>query len=206
MPQPEATTAPPGAANPLDKRTCAYCKAEKVVTPETWPYRRGREGHYQAHGARCLECEKVRKAKYEETRDDIAKRLGSPPAPDKDKANGKKPTKLDIDAALKAGGIALNMVAPAVLARIMMYLDDEESVHHVWALEFFAQRILPRKLYEELGGQAAGVGALNDKRPQFIVNVLPAVLGAQGQVYENEIPALPREVAPEPDEQPDPFS
>lgn len=218
MAPPEAPSAPPGADHPQEKRTCAYCKQEKIITPETWPYRKHRAGGtYQAHGARCLACEKLRKAEYEKTRDDIARKLGAKPEP----GDGKKPTKLDIDAALKAGGIALNTVAPAVMARIMMYLEDEESPHHVWALEFFAQRILPRKLYEELGGQAAGVGALNDKRPQFIVNVLPAVPGSQGQVYENEVPRLPpvddeeedpsesvppRQVAAAIEEQPDPFS
>ena len=181
---------PAGTDNPLEKRTCAYCKAEKVVSPATWPHRKGREGHYQAHGARCLECEKLRKAEYEKTRDDIAKRLGAPATPATDKG-GKGIKRLEVDAALKAGAIALNQVAPSVMARMMQYLDDELSPHHEWALEFFAQRILPRKLFEELGGQAAGVGALNDKRPQFVVNILPAVPGAQGQVYENEVRALP---------------
>jgi hypothetical protein len=206
MGSPEASTAPAGADNPQEKRTCNYCKAEKVVTPESWPYRKGREGRYQAHGARCLECEKARKAEYEKTRDDITRRL-APAAPATGKADDKrKPTKLDVDAALKAGGIALNTVAPSVMARIMMYLEDEESPHHIWALEFFAQRILPRKLYEELGGQAAGVGALNDKRPQFVVNILPAQPGAQGNVYENEVPQLAAPVEDEPEASPDPFS
>lgn len=185
-----ATSAPVGADHPLDKRTCNYCKAEKVVTPQTWPHRKGREGHYQAHGLRCLECEKIRKAEYEKTRDDIAKRLGAP-APVAEGKSGKGIKKLEVDAALKAGAIALNQVAPSVMARMVQYLDDEESPHHEWALEFFAQRILPRKLFEELGGQAAGVGALNDKRPQFVVNILPAVPGTTGQVYEHEVPALP---------------
>ena len=198
MGQPDASTSAPGSDNPQEKRTCTTCKAEKVVTPETWVYRKGRTGTYQAHGARCLDCEKTRKAKYEETRNDIARKLAAPAASAKDKAadgktDGKRgKDRLEVEQALKAGGIALNLVAPSVMARMMGYLDDEESPHHVWALEFFAQRILPRKLYEELGGQAAGVGALNDKRPQFIVNVLPASPGGaqSGVTYENGETAL----------------
>ncbi len=186
-------TAPVGADNPQEKRTCAYCKAEKVVTPESWPYRKskGPNGVYQAHGARCMVCEKIRKAQYEATRDDITRRLGVHASTAKADKDGDKPTskakeKLDVAAALKAGSIATNLVAPSVMARIMNYLEDEESPHHIWALEFFAQRILPRKLYEELGGQAAGLGALADKRPQFVLNILPATPSQPaGEVYEN---------------------
>ena len=189
----DTTTSAPGADHPQEKRTCSYCKAEKVVTPESWPYRKGRTGVYQAHGARCMACEKIRKAEYEATRNDIARKLGAPPAPVTEKATGKSKEKLDVAAAMKAGGIALNQVAPAVMARMMQYLEDEHSEHHQWVLEFFAQRILPRKTYEEIGGQAAGVGALNDKRPQFVVNILPAQPGASGNVYENgeATPLLP---------------
>ncbi len=179
------TTAPAGADHPQEKRTCAYCKAEKVVTPESWPYRKGRTGTYQAHGARCMDCDKKRKAEYEKTRHDIVRQLGAPPAPVTEKATGKSKEKLDVAAAMKAGGIALNQVAPAVMAKMMQYLDDEHSEHHQWVLEFFAQRILPRKTYEEIGGQAAGVGALTDKRPQFIINVTTASPGHPGNVYEN---------------------
>jgi len=88
---------------------------------------------------------------------------------------------------LKAGSFALNHAAPGVMARIMEYLEDPEHKHHLWALELFAQRILPRKLYEELGGQAAGVGALSDRRPMFVLNVLPASPSApQGTVYDQD--------------------
>jgi hypothetical protein len=65
-------------------------------------------------------------------------------------------------------------MAPAVMAKLLEYFEDDTSPHHQWAIEFLAQRIVPRKLYEELGGQAAGVGSLQDKRPQFILNVITA--------------------------------
>jgi hypothetical protein len=83
----------------------------------------------------------------------------------------------------------LNEYAPAVMARLLEYFEDPDSPHHHWAIELMAERILPRKLYEELGGQAAGVGALTDKRPTFILNV--TTTGAQpGVVYENDIAGM----------------
>jgi hypothetical protein len=54
----ETTTAPAGADNPQEKRICRKCDAEKVVSPLTWPHRKARQGHYQAHGAICIDCEK----------------------------------------------------------------------------------------------------------------------------------------------------
>jgi len=98
--------------------------------------------------------------------------------------------------------VSLNQAAPGVMARIMEYLEDPEHKHHLWALELFAQRILPRKLYEELGGQAAGVGALSDRRPMFVLNVMPATPGApQGTVYDQDgnVQLLPAAIPQEPD-------
>src|SRR5690348_1021296 len=132
MPPPDApTTAPAGADHPQEKRTCGTCKAEKVVTPESWVYRKGRTGIYQAHGTRCLECEKKRKTAYEATRNDITRKLAAPPTSETEKKTGKSKEKLDVAAALKAGSISLNMVAPSVMARVMQYLEDEESPHHL---------------------------------------------------------------------------
>ena len=183
---------PSGADNPPEKKACRICKAEKEARPDLWPHRRGREGHYGAYGAVCLMCEKIRKAKYEERRKELATGVAATLAPttgtpgEKQKAL-KVASKLDVAQALKAGSIAMNQVAPGVMARIMEYLEDPEHRHHIWALELLAQRILPRKLYEELGGQAAGVGALQDRRPMFVLNVLPAQPGAQGgAVYDQE--------------------
>jgi hypothetical protein len=185
-------TAPASAANPQESRTCTKCEAEKVISPETWPYKKGKQGHYQVYGNICLACEKVRKVEYEERRKGIATGVAalSVPAtgtPDEKRKAAKQANKLDVAQALKAGSVALNQVAPGVMARIMEYLEDPEHKHHLWALELFAQRILPRKLYEELGGQAAGVGALSDRRPIFMLNVMPASPGApQGTVYDQD--------------------
>lgn len=137
-----------------------------------------------------MECEKLRKAAYEERRKSIATGVAATlvpetGTPDEKRKALKSASKLDVAQALKAGGIAINQAAPGVLARIMEYIEDPEHQHHQWALELFAQRILPRKLFEELGGQAAGVGALNDRRPLFVLNVLPASVAAPGgAVYD----------------------
>lgn len=198
----ETTTAAAGPDNPQEKRTCSKCNAEKVVSPATWPHRKGREGHYQAHGLRCLDCEKKRKAEYEKRRDDIAQMIAKPPeAPATGKPEDKRKaltaaSKLDVAQALKAGSLVMNQVAPAVLSRLLEYMEDPDSEHHQWALELLAQRILPRKLYEELGGQAAGAGSLVDKRPTYVLNVSVASPGAPGATYENEVPLL--SLAPEP--------
>lgn len=81
------------------------------------------------------------------------------------------------------------------MARVLQYANDPEHKHHLWAVQLLAERILPRKLYEELGAAAAGVGSLNDKRPQFVIQVLPATPEApQGRLIEGEshvVQALP---------------
>lgn len=202
----EPITVAPGADNPQEKRTCRKCAADKIVSPQTWPHRKGRTGHYQAHGAICIECEKQRKAAYEERRDDIVKRVlgtgsvkGKSEKPESaDRKQIAEASKLDVARALKAGSIALNDAAPAVMAKLLEYFEDDTSPHHQWAIEFLAQRIVPRKLYEELGGQAAGVGSLQEKRPQFILNIITANPGDQpaGQVYEHEAPTLPAPAEP----------
>ena len=176
----EPASSAPGPANLIEERTCRKCDQTKPVSPETWPYRKGRQGMYQAHGAICIECEKKRKSEYEARRDKIAVSVSSiAPSDPKGKPDDKRKeitaaNKLDVAHALKTGARVVNEYAPSAMARILEYLEDPESPHHIWALELLAQRILPRKLFEELGGQAAGVGSLNDKRPVFQVNILPA--------------------------------
>lgn len=185
-------TSPPGPANPPEERTCRKCDQTKTVSPETWHYRKVKS-RYQAYGLVCLECKEKQRATYVKRRDAIAAAESSDlrtsvlagGAGDRTKM-AKAANKLDVALAMKAGGRVLNEVAPSVMARIQEYLDDPDSEHHIWALEFFAQRILPRKLYEELGGQAAGVGAIGDKRPQFQINILPAGSASPGRVFDGE--------------------
>ncbi len=175
-------TQQPGPANPPEERTCRRCNDRKVLSPESWPYKKNKAGEYAAHGNSCLLCERKRKQEYEDRRDKIAAMVADVPAAPirghtADKLKQKaavNESKLDVAKALKAGARTLNEYASSALARLLEYAEDPDSEHHIWALEIMVQRILPRKLFEELGGQAAGVGSLNDKRPIFQVNVLPA--------------------------------
>lgn len=187
----------PTSAAP-ETRQCIKCSATKVLSPETWPYKKGRTGQYQAHGNTCRECDRKRQAAYELRRDKI-KAITATAADDSPDA--KKAAKLDVAKALKAGGRVLNEFAPNVLARVLEYAEDPDHPLHQWALDKLVDRILPRKLYEELGGQAAGVGGLHDKRPQYLIQVLPASSepSPTGRVIEGEVqtvqvlPAPPKE-------------
>jgi hypothetical protein len=187
---------PTAAPDAPEIRDCAKCSESKAVSPETWPYRKGRTGRYQAYGAVCLLCERARKAEYEGRRDKIKALVAKV---DDDEKDGKKDTKLDVAAALRAGGKVLNEYAPNVLARLLQYADDPEHPMHQWALDKLVDRVLPRKLYEELGGQAAGIGGLNDKRPIFNIQILPSQPEQPGRVIEHEattVELLPAPVAP----------
>lgn len=196
MGAPESST--PHAPDPAtESRTCRKCDATKQAIPTQWPHRKNRTGFYVPHGGICLACEKARKAEYEKRRDEIALNLGSPEPsapsgkPEDQRKALKDASKLDVARALKAGSQVLNTVAPSVLARIMEYLEDPEHEHHMWALDLLASRVLPKKLYEDLGAEAAGVGGLADKRPMFVLNVNTAMPeGHQPRVVEGEVTDL----------------
>lgn len=152
---------------------------------------------YAAAGNVCLACDKLRKADYEKRRGDIIA-LVAEKEPGTDAKSAKEQSKLDAALALKLGARALNQIAPSVLARLAQYAEDPDSQYHGMALEFFAQRLAPRKLYEELGGEAAGLGELSQRRPSFVVNINPAVpKSLAGRTVEGEVttvqvlPALP---------------
>lgn len=200
-PEGTATTSPAGADNPREKRTCRICKEEKEVVPETWVYRRSKDtGRYHAEGTLCLVCDNRRKKEYRKRRDAIAHEVVATQQEAKS-PSGKATSlaaakKLDVQQALKAGSIAVNQLAPGVMARLMEYLEDPDHKHHMWAMDKLVDRILPLKLYQELGSEAAGGGGLGDRRPQFILNVLPASPERPtGQVYDQDgnlqIPVLP---------------
>lgn len=204
MSQPERPTG--SAPTAPEQRTCGKCNETKTVVPETWPYKKGRQGHYAPHGTTCLACEKKRKAEYEARRDKIAALVKDvPSSPLTSGAAGKSvqreavaTSKLDVAKALKAGSRVLNDYAPSILARVLEYAEDPDSPHHLWAVQLMAERILPRKLYEELGGAAAGIGSLQDKRPQFVIQVLPATPEApEGRVVPGEHTVLAIEAKPE---------
>ena len=180
-------------------RACRACGQEVPVTLETWPHLKGKPV-----GRVCRPCEKARLQAKDENRKVVARAakataelaaqklpVGRPSAGDraaaailaarselstaKDSAASPPIARLEIAHALKQGARVLNENAEMVLTRVLEYADDVEHPHHLWALQLLAERTLPRKLFEELGAAAAGVGGPTDKRPVFVVNVLPAV-------------------------------
>jgi hypothetical protein len=168
-----------------ESRTCSKCDQTKVVAPETWVYKRNRKGRYEVYGSVCKACDLKRQSEYDSRKAEIKALVGAEAKPEP----GLPATapKLDATRALKAGGAVLNKHAPSVLARLLQYADDPDHPLHQWALDKLVDRILPRKLYEELGAQAAGVGGLNDKRPVFNIQILPAQPTApEGRVVEGQ--------------------
>lgn len=168
-----------------ESRTCSKCDQTKVVAPGTWVYKRNRKGRYEVYGSVCKACDLKRQAEYDTRKAEIKALVGAESA----ETAGVPATapKLDATRALKAGGAVLNKHAPGVLARVLQYAEDPDHPLHQWALDKLVDRILPRKLYEELGAQAAGVGGLNDKRPVFNIQILPAQPGApEGRVVEGQ--------------------
>ena len=177
-PQPPESLDTLPAAPESEKKLCANCNQEVPVTPDTWAHKPG-----GTPLKICKACQSARKAESAQA-----------PRPPKKKDRPKKPdssdvksaTKLDVALALKAGARVLNDQAEMVLARLLSYAADPTSPHHYDALKLLAERILPRKLYEELGGTAAG-GQLADKRPQYVIQILPAQPGApEGRVIDGQ--------------------
>lgn len=185
-----------------DSRHCVRCFEEKPYTREHWPSTRGK-----AIGSVCRVCARARKRNYDagykaahiKARADNATSLSLTPSSNtgvsaRDKAPGELPFKqLEIVKALREGAQALNAYAASILNRIFGYAADPASPHHEWALRLIAERIIPRKLYEDLGGQAAGIktgaGAL---RPAVTIIVQPATtVTAEPAVHTVEGERLP---------------
>jgi hypothetical protein len=146
------------------RHVCRNCNEEKPVVPGSWAFKPGGDPLQI-----CLVCQTLRKAEAKAQRE-------------KDRTAGDKPktpreirgdAKLDIAKALKSGAAIANEYVDLVMARVLQYAADPQHKLHGWALEFLAERVMPKKLYEDLGSQAAGVG-LGDKRPQYVIQVLPA--------------------------------
>jgi hypothetical protein len=176
---PESLDTLPAVPEP-EKQLCANCNQAVPVTPDTWAFKPG-----GAPLKICKPCWHARKA-------DSAQAASRPKSPKKDlpkkldSSDVKVATKLDVALALKAGARVLNDQAEMVLARLISYAADPQHPQHWRALELLAERILPRKLYEELGGTAAG-GTLADKRPQYVIQILPAQPNApEGRIIDGQ--------------------
>jgi hypothetical protein len=146
------------------RHVCRNCNEEKPVVPGAWAFKPGGDPLQI-----CLVCQTMRKAESKAARENKPGPDGKPKTPKEIRGDAK----LDIAKALKSGAAIANEYVDAVMSRVLQYASDPTHRLHGWALEFLAERVMPKKLYEDLGGQAAGVG-LGDKRPQFVIQVLPA--------------------------------
>jgi hypothetical protein len=108
---------------------------------------------------------------------------------------------LEIATALRSGAEGLNQRAAGILATLFGYAEKADHPHHEWALRLLAERILPRKLYEDLGGQAAGIKTGQGTiRPAVNIIIQPAAgPGQAGQSFTIEngmaYEGRPREIA-----------
>lgn len=146
------------------RHVCRNCNEEKPVTPGSWAFKPGGDPLQI-----CLVCQTLRKVEAKAQREKERTAGDKPQTPREIRGEAK----LDIAKALKSGANIANEYVDIVMARVLQYASDPTHKLHGWALEFLAERVMPRKLYEELGSQAAGTG-LGDKRPTYLIQVLPA--------------------------------
>ena len=184
----EKYTAVVDAGETAETRQCRMCKSILPYTTEHWPASVGK-----AVGTVCRLCSRNRKRdfdrKYKEMR--VAARTQSlasladtpPPAatgrsvPTTGNARpGELPVRqLEVAKALRVGAARLNEKAEDILRTILDYASNSQSPHHEWALRLVAERVIPKKLYEDLGGQAAGIKAGQGAvRPAVTIIVQPA--------------------------------
>jgi len=186
MERDEADTATP-------VRECTKCRQEKPYTIEHWPNAKG-----NAVGAVCRLCSRQRKRdfdlSYKQAR--VAARTqslatlaemptfvpakGNAVSTSRDANEGELPLRqLDVTRALRIGTKRLNEAAQGILETILEYAGNSQSPHHEWALRLVAERVIPRKLYEDLGAQAAGIKAgQGNVRPAVTIIVQAATPAA----------------------------
>jgi hypothetical protein len=150
---------PEPAGTGSTRRVCRNCNEDKPVVPGAWAFKPGGEPLQI-----CLVCQTLRKEEAKKPR-----KTDGPKTP----AAIRGDAKVDIAKSLRSGAAIANEYADVVLARILGYATDPTHKLHAWALDFLGSRIMPRKMYDDLGEQAAGLGT-GDKRPQFVIQVLPA--------------------------------
>jgi hypothetical protein len=167
------------------RHVCRNCNEEKPVTPGSWAFKPGGDPLQI-----CLVCQTLRKTEAKTARE-TARTAGYKPQTPKEIRGD---AKLDIAKALRTGANIANQYVDLVMARVLQYAADPEHRLHGWALQFLAERVMPRKLYEDLGSAAAGSG-LGDKRPQFVIQVLPA---QQEQPAGRVIDVTPIKILPSP--------
>lgn len=99
------------------------------------------------------------------------------------------PTKISTAAALKHGADVIVREAKSVLELLSLYARDPESPHHEWALQLFADRILPQRAFAQLAIKEAGLEEKGGAMPRVTLNVFttgPANPGDGARVIDVE--------------------
>ena len=148
---------------------CRKCKAALPYTIEFFPVYRGKP-----HGLWCRTCAKQRRkvyeTKYQQVR--IAERnkraaaaavTNPPPASGCTVAQAEAARSIvlpdaetQLAAKMRTEITSLTEAAPVIVATILAHAKNPKHPLHEWALKFIADRVMPKKLYDDLGTQAAG--------------------------------------------------
>lgn len=193
------------AVEPPARRQCHACGEEKETAKASWP-----QSHGKPNGRVCLLCSRAYHKKYKHESRRLLKearaagtstlmvppelaRTALTPVP-AHKGSDPRTTvpgeltlkQLNTAVALREGASVLNANASALVATALGYAMDRTSVHHEWTLRHFLERIMPVKMYAELGLSTAGVAsASGERRPSVTINVLPATApNAEGRVVD----------------------
>ena len=162
------TETPAGPEN-AETRQCRKCKADFPYTIEFYPVFKGKP-----HGVWCRACAKKRRKAYEsvykqeriaERNKRLAAKAAAAPTPASEgvvaQTDAAKPLVLpsaeaQLAATMRADVKGLAEAAPKIVATILSHAGNPRHPLHEWALKFIADRVMPKKLYEDLGAQAAG--------------------------------------------------
>ena len=164
----EPSEKPAGAEN-AETRQCRKCQGVFPYTIEFYPTLRG-----EPHGVWCRACVKKRRKAYEsvykqeriaERNKRLAEKAAAAPTPASEgvvaQTDAAKPLVLpsaeaQLAATMRADVKGLAEAAPKIVATILSHASNSKHPLHEWALKFIADRVMPKKLYEDLGAQAAG--------------------------------------------------
>jgi len=167
-------TDPLPASPPM--RKCKHCAETKPFAPATWVTYTGK-----TQGWMCKACDAARSSRKARRRTEVARALrkqaaGGDPGIPQTRAATKAAVAAQLDAtsALREGVRKVNDTAGRVLAKVFEYALDPASPHHEWALKMVAERVMPTKMFAELGLAAAGAAGSRAGGPSIQINVLPA--------------------------------
>lgn len=167
---------------PADQvRKCKQCAQVKPFAASHWRT----EPNGKPRGWMCKACDSARSSRKARRRTEIAKALRlaaktgqvDPRGPDVPAtmvgARNMVARQLDATEALRHGVRHVNDYAGRVLAKVFEYAMDPTSPHHEWALKLVADRVMPAKMFAEMGLLAAG-GAQSKTGPTVQIMVMPA--------------------------------